>query len=108
MTLTRTLTEAEWLTRVVDTARIHGWHAHHARPARTARGYRTALQGDRGAPDLLLARDGVVLLAELKTDTGRLGPGQRDWLDACGDHARLWRPRDWDAVLATLNRQEQS
>lgn len=103
MTVTRSLTEAEFLTRVVETARVHGWLAHHARPARTARGYRTAIQGDRGAPDLLLAREGVVLLVELKTDTGRLGPGQREWLDACGEHALLWRPKDWDDVLATLS-----
>jgi hypothetical protein len=60
------------------------------------------VQGDVGAPDLLLARGGVVLLAELKADRGRLGPGQREWLAEAGGHGRLWRPRDWEDVLAEL------
>ena len=60
------------------------------------------MQGDRGLPDLVIAKNGRVLLAELKTDTGRLGPGQQDWLDALGPHGRLWRPRDWNDVLADL------
>lgn len=96
------MTEDEWLSRVLDTARVHGWRVQHVRPARTQRGWRTPVQGDRGAPDLLLARGGRVLLVELKSDRGRLGPGQGEWLAAAGEHARLWRPRDWPQVLAEL------
>jgi len=97
------MTEAEWTTWVIQAAQLHGWMAHHARPARTAQGWRTAVQGDVGAPDLLLARDGAVLAAELKTDKGRVRPEQKVWLAALGDHGRLWRPRDRDDVLAVLN-----
>jgi hypothetical protein len=96
------VTEDEWLSRVLDTAQLHGWRVQHVRPARTVRGWRTPVQGDQGAPDLLLARAGRVLLVELKSDRGRLGPGQREWLAAAGGHARLWRPRDWVQVLAEL------
>jgi hypothetical protein len=96
------VTEQEFLDRVMQIAALYGWHAWHPRPARTSRGWRTAGTGDVGVPDLLLARGGHVILAELKSDRGRLGPGQGDWLDALGDHGRLWRPRDWDRVLATL------
>jgi hypothetical protein len=60
------------------------------------------MTGHRGFPDLVLARHGRVLLAELKADGGRLGPGQPEWLAALGDHGRLWRPTQWDAVLEEL------
>ena len=99
------MTEEQWLSRVLETACLHGWRCQHVRPARTARGWRTPVQGHVGAPDLLLARDGVLLVAELKSDRGRLGPGQREWLDAAGAHARLWKPQDWAAVLAELERK---
>lgn len=97
------LSEDEWTTRVMQTARLHSWRAAHFRPARTAKGWRTPMTGDVGVPDLILARDGVVLLAELKGDRGTVRPDQRLWLDALGRHGRLWRPRDWDDVLATLS-----
>lgn len=96
------MTEAQLLERVVQTAKLYGWRVSHTRPARTAKGWRTAVQGDVGVPDLTLARAGVVLLVELKSDRGRLGPGQPEWLDAAGAHGRVWRPRDWPQVLAEL------
>jgi hypothetical protein len=96
------VTEAELQQRVMDTARLYGWLCVHHRPAHTSRGWRTPVQGDRGVPDLILARQGRVLLAELKTDRGQLGPGQGEWLEALGPHGRLWRPRDWDDVLTEL------
>ena len=94
--------EADFTAWVIDVAKLHGWLVHHVRPAWTAKGYRTPVQGDAGAPDLLLARDGVVVLAELKTQTGRVRPEQEAWLAACGPSARLWRPADRPAVLALL------
>lgn len=100
----RPLTENEWLRRVIDTAKIHGWMVGHHRAAPTGRGgYRTPVQGHRGVPDLLLAKGGRVLVAELKTDKGRMGPMQPEWIAAAGDHGRVWRPRDWEAVLAELS-----
>lgn len=100
------MTEAEWCATVVQIARLHGWRVSHQRPARTEQGWRTAIQGDRGAPDLLLARDGVVLLVELKSDRGRLGPGQAEWLAAAAAHAVVWRPRDLPAVVEALKRPQ--
>lgn len=98
--------EAHFTQRVIQTARWHGWKVTHFRPSRTQSGrWATAVQGDIGSPDLLLARDGDVLLAELKTDTGRLRPEQREWLAHLGDRAVVWRPRDWDAVLTRLARK---
>ncbi|MFR9807089.1 hypothetical protein ACL02T_33050 [Pseudonocardia sp. RS010] len=95
--------EENFTAKVISTAQWHGWKVTHFRPSRTASGrWATAVQGDIGSPDLLLARHGDVILAELKTDDGRLRPEQRDWLTHLGPIAVVWRPRDWDAVLARL------
>lgn len=100
---TDTMTEADYVTRIIDTAHTLGWHVAHFRPARTSRGWRTPMQGDPGFPDLVLARNGRVLLVEIKTNRGRIRHQQRAWLDALGPHATVWRPRDWPDVLATLD-----
>lgn len=101
-TVGQALSEAQWLDRVVDTAKLHGWSVAHFRPARTERGWRTPMQGHAGFPDLVLARDGVVILAELKTNTGRPTVEQKAWLTQLGGHSRLWRPKNWPEVLREL------
>jgi hypothetical protein len=55
-----------------------------------------------GCPDIIAARRGKVLLAELKSATGKTTSQQDAWLTAAGDHARLWRPSDWNTILAEL------
>lgn len=100
------VSEADWQSWVIDVARLHGWRVAHHRPARTVHGWRTPIEGDPGVPDLILARAGEVLLAELKTDRGRPTAEQRAWLGALGDHGALWRPRDRDTVLARLSRRD--
>lgn len=100
------MSEDDFKSRVIETARLNGWRVHHSRPARLPNGkWVTPLQGDAGLPDLVLARNGVVLLAELKTDTGSVTPEQRKWLAAAGPHGRLWRPRDWSEILSELSRR---
>jgi len=83
---------------------FYGWRCAHFRPARTAQGWRTPMQGDVGVPDLILARDGQVLLAELKSARGQPSADQELWLEALGAHARLWRPADWPAIQNELRR----
>lgn len=97
------LTEDDLLTRVLDLARLRGWKVVHYRPAKTAKGWRTPLQGDKGCPDVILARRGVVILAELKSETGKATPEQRQWLTQLGDHGHLWRPQDWPRIAALLH-----
>jgi hypothetical protein len=101
MTLPR-LTEAQFQQRIVDLAKLTGWHCVHYRPAWQGGKWRTPMTGHAGAPDLILARRGVVILAELKTDRGRLSVEQDAWIDALGEHARVWRPDDWDDIAAEL------
>ncbi len=97
------LSEEDFKARVIDAATWHGWLVHHSRPARTARGWRTPVEGDAGLPDLVLARAGVVILAELKKRRAYPTPEQRRWLEQAGPHARLWRPADWPAILIELS-----
>lgn len=97
------MSEADFQRTVIDAARLAGWKVCHFRPGMTQRGrWVTPMQGDKGAPDLILAKDGRVLLAELKSDKGKTTPEQDAWLAAAGGHGRVWRPRNMAAVLLDL------
>ena len=105
----RALTEAAFLDMVIRLARLKKWLVFHARPARTARGWRTPVSGDgKGFPDLFLIRPaaGEILFVELKSGRGRLTPEQEAWLEAlreCGLPVRVWTPKDWDEITETLS-----
>jgi hypothetical protein len=109
MTGTARVPEAAFQSQVIALARRLGWRTAHFRPAQNQRGeWRTPVAGDgKGFPDLVLVRERIIF-AELKTDTGRLRPDQTAWLDALGAAAgtnvevHVWRPKDWDAIHATL------
>lgn len=97
--------ERDWQSRVVDLARLMGWRIAHFRPAQTARGWRTAMVGTPGWPDLVLLRPPRLILAELKV-AAKVGFEQQEWLDQLGDvpgvEVYVWRPVDWDAVIEAL------
>jgi hypothetical protein len=80
----RRMTGAELAGAILDAARFAGFQATHFCPARTAHGWRTPLQGDKGYPDLTLARRGDVLVLELKGDHDRLRDEQVRWLAQLG------------------------
>lgn len=100
------MTEAEFQSQVIDLARLFRWRVVAFRPARTAKGWRTPVQGDAGFPDLVLAgtRSGVTrtLFVELKTDRGRLRPEQQAWAAALGPYWRCWRPVMWPDIVREL------
>lgn len=105
--LPATLSESDLQKVIVDYAILHRWMCHHSRPARMQSGkWATPLQGHKGLPDLILARDGVVIFAELKAERGRVSPEQRQWLEAIGcgsSHACfVWRPSDWPTIVEIL------
>lgn len=99
--------ERDFQKCVLDLAKLYGWRRMHTRPARCrVRGkdtWRTPIEGDDGFPDLVLARDGVVICAELKSETGKPSQAQLDWLAALGGVSRLWRPSDWDDIHDELS-----
>jgi hypothetical protein len=103
----RSLTEREFQERVIARARTRGWLVHHARPCQRADGrWTTPVEGNAGFPDLVIARDGLVLFRELKTDSGRLTPAQRHWLEVL-PNAEVWRPGDWPEVEAIIDGEAQ-
>ena len=103
------MTEAEWAGQIIETARWLDWRVAHFRPALTARGYRTPVQGDgAGFPDLVCVRGPRLLAVELKAEKGRLAPAQLDWLQRFAAvqsvEAHVWRPADRDAAERILRR----
>ena len=107
------ITEAAFQKMVLALARLHGWKSAHFRASLNARGkWQTAVAGDGvGFPDLVLCHDGKgghvprVLFVELKTDTGRIRPEQREWIaaiNAAGGTAVVWRPGDWPQIEKEL------
>lgn len=100
--------ESDFQRAVIDMAHIFGWRVAHFRPARTTKGWRTAVGADgAGFPDLVLAHryGGGILYRELKTDSGRVAAEQAEWIiwinDAGGD-AGIWRPKDWKRIEEEL------
>lgn len=98
--------EYEFQDQVIQFAAMRQWHVMHQRPARVIRNgresWRTTIQGHSGFPDLVLSRNGVVILAELKTEKGKLSREQESWRDSLGTFWRLWRPSDWPAIEKEL------
>lgn len=95
------ISEKAFTAQVIELARRLGWKAAHFRPGIQGRRYVTAMQGDVGFPDLVLARNGKVLFAELKSESGRLSEAQLDWANTLRT-LRIWRPRDIDLIEAEL------
>ena len=101
------MTEAEFQRQVIQLAKLYRWRLVHFRPGLTRSGkWCTATQGDVGFPDLVLVRDGVLIFAELKSEKGKLGPEQEEWLDSLilvkGIQVWIWRPSDWDHIVEVL------
>jgi hypothetical protein len=98
--------EADLERTVVDAAKTLGWRVAHFRPAQNSRGnWRTPVAYDgAGFPDLVLVRDRLVV-AELKSDKGRVSAAQQDWLNmfrAAGVETYVWRPKDLNEVFQVL------
>lgn len=81
------ISEREWQKVVLDAAKAYGWHRQHSRKTKITRSdgtirHATAITGEVGFPDLVLARAGQVMFLELKTEKTNLEPDQRLWLSA--------------------------
>lgn len=99
------MTEAQFQSAVCDALSLFGWRWCHFRPARSSKGWRTAISGHVGFPDLVAVRSERVLFAELKAERGRLSDAQAEWLaklTAAGCEASVWRPSDWPTIEEVL------
>jgi hypothetical protein len=97
------ITEAEFTTQVIGLALLYGWTVTHFRPAKTAKGWRTAIQGDAGFFDIVAARNGRKIGAELKVGNGKPTPEQLRWLREWGSDGYLWYPKDWDQIESVFS-----
>lgn len=101
--------EREFERTVVDVAHLYGWKAAHFRPARTVHGWRTAVAYDgAGFPDLALVHPirGLHWYRELKVGNAKLSDEQsawQGWLISAGANFDIWRPRDFDDIVAALS-----
>lgn len=93
--VTGELLEGAWQTQVVGAARVYGWTRIYHAPnggAPQKNGRRVVggqIPEGRGFPDLLLIRGPRLVVAELKTEKGRMGPGQPEWLEAFRELGRV-------------------
>ena len=95
------VSEAEFQEFVIDFAELHQWRVWHIADSR--RQVRPGVfVGDTrfaGFPDLTMVRGQRLIFAELKSETGRIRPAQRQTLDLLravpGVQAGIWRPSDW-------------
>ena len=100
--------EADFQKACIDAAHIYGWIVAHFRPARTATGWRTAVQADgAGFPDLVLVhhRQKRVLFVEVKAQAKYLSLDQKMWASALTSTRAewdLWKPNDWERILRIL------
>ena len=101
------LTEAQFMTQVTELATLRGWSWCHWRAGGFSKGWRVPVQGPLGTgwPDLALARERRFILAELKTDRGKLSAAQEQALSIlskCVAEVYEWRPRDWSQIELVL------
>jgi hypothetical protein len=93
------LSEKDFQAQIIALATVYGWLCYHTYDSRRCQA---------GYPDLALCHPrGEYLLVELKTDKGRLRPAQRQWIDAlrsAGIETWIWRPKDFDQIVARLTR----
>jgi hypothetical protein len=101
------LGESEFEQWVRYQAWKRGWCGYHVRNSEgVVQGVHRLVEGHEdamGFPDWCFARDGVVLIRELKTNRGIVSRHQKHWLRVLGLTERgVWRPRDAERVLEEL------
>lgn len=118
--------EADFQAQVISLAKIRGWRVFHALPVQRASDgkHMTAFAGDAGFPDLVLARSGRIVVAELKREGEKPRDDQMAWLSELAGavwrhelhavavsldkeakptvYVAVWHPSDWDEIEAVL------
>ncbi len=110
------MTEQSFTTELLKWAKTYGWRCFHVRNSGHAG--MTAVQGDKGFPDLVLVKPPRLIFAELKIGKKKPTPEQQAWLDALAENSGdvygmpsnavetfVWRPEDWSSILAVLSGQ---
>jgi len=95
-------TEKQFQSAVVQLAKANGFMVYHTHDSR---------KSEPGFPDLVLCRNGRIIFAELKSESGKLTDAQIKWRDmlstACGKNVQVatWWPKDWPEIELILSRR---
>jgi hypothetical protein len=107
------VSEAEFQAQIIELGRILGYKVAHFRPAKTGKGWRTAVSGDgAGFVDCVLVKPyRRAIFAELKSEVGKLSDLQQGWvtlLRLAGEEVYVWRPSQLDEIVDILQRKEEN
>ncbi len=95
--LLQSIREKDFQQQIIEIASAYGWLVYHTYDSR---------RSQPGYPDLTLVHPTYgFIVAELKTEKGRLRPAQQQWiaaLQANGVECYIWRPRDLDFISKRL------
>lgn len=97
--------EAQFQSWVIREAVAHGWDEELIFHPKISFGSR------KGWPDLSMVKDGRMIFLELKGPDGTPSPAQEKWvaaMQAAGQEAGFYWPKDWRAVRDLLAGEEQS
>lgn len=99
----REQSERQFQSFVIARALNNGWTYYHAPDNKPDKNGRIQSGIVKGFPDLVLLKGSKLVFAELKTETGRVSPEQKEWLaklSATGCETYIWRPSQWKEVDA--------
>ena len=100
------MNEKQFASAIEDLLELYNWAWVHFRPARVMRNgketYETPYSGHKGFLDYVVAKNGKVLLFEIKGDDGKVSPEQQKWLDA--SHGKVYWPADWPELQEILTK----
>jgi hypothetical protein len=96
MAATASLSEKQFLEQVRELAKALGYNTYHPW---------LSIRSERGWPDLAIWRPGRFILAELKSEKGKLTASQAriiETLREAGVEVHVWRPSDFDEIVELL------
>ena len=94
------ISEDEFTDQVIAVLQLNHWLVVHFRKARKKDGgWMTPIKGDPGSPDILAAKNGRVIHAELKVGKNKPTVFQKSWLHNLGQNAYLWYPENWNEIV---------
>ena len=91
--LVREVKEKDFQQMVEELFRLKGWLVYHTLRSKGS---------EPGFPDLVMLKDGRLVVAELKTEKGRISAPQFRWIEefslVAEAEVHLWRPSDWEEI----------
>ena len=85
------ISEKEFMKLITDYAREHNWKFHHCNDMSRCSGDLDGRYSGRGFADLVMARNGEIIVAELKSENGSISKAQMEWIREY-PATEIWRP----------------